>query len=133
MNKPQASPHPCCPAQPLLTVVLLWLSLKVGLICSFLNYQPLKSRGGYVYPDWSHHLGLAMALSSMVVIPIYAVVKLCFTKGTLKQVWVNLWNTLQLLLSPSLIILANKLIFCLTSCCFLSSLLLSASVGSLVS
>ncbi|CAF89123.1 unnamed protein product, partial [Tetraodon nigroviridis] len=62
----------------------------VGLICSFLNYQPLKSRGGYVYPDWSHHLGLAMALSSMVVIPTYAAVKLCFTKGTLRQVRGNL-------------------------------------------
>lgn len=117
MNNPQASSHPCSPAQPLLTVVLLWLSLKVGLICSFLNYQPLKSRGGYVYPDWSYYLGLAMALSSMVVIPIYAVAKLCFNKGTLKQVRVNLWNTLQFL-SPTLIILTNKLIFCLTSCCF---------------
>lgn len=132
MNKPQASSHPCSPAQPLLTVVLLWLSLKVGLICSFLNYQPLKSRGDYVYPEWSYHLGLAMALSSMVVIPIYAVAKLCLTKGTLKQVRVILWNTLQFP-SPPLIILANKLIFCLTSCCFLSSLLLSASVGPLVS
>ncbi|TWW69468.1 Sodium-dependent noradrenaline transporter [Takifugu flavidus] len=64
---------------------------KVGLICSFLNYQPLKSRGGYVYPDWSYHLGLAMALSSMVVIPVYAVAKLCFTKGTLKQRLLVLW------------------------------------------
>lgn len=131
MNKPQASSHPCCPAQPLLTVVPLWLSLKVGLICSFLNYQPLKSRGGYVYPDWSYHLGLAMALSSMVVIPVYAVAKLCFTKGTLKQVSVSLWNTFQFLLPP-IIIVTNKLIFYLTNC-FLSSLLLSASVGPLVS
>ncbi|XP_011602002.2 sodium- and chloride-dependent betaine transporter-like [Takifugu rubripes] len=82
--------------RPWLLYKLCWryftplLSL-VGLICSFLNYQPLRSRGGYVYPDWSYHLGLAMALSSMVVIPFYAVAKLCFTKGTLKQRLLVLW------------------------------------------
>lgn len=79
------------PAEPILIVMLFCLALKVALICSFVNYQPLKSRGGYVYPDWSHHLGLAMALSSMVVIPIYASVKLCFAEGTLRQVRVTLW------------------------------------------
>uniref|UniRef100_H3CF09 Uncharacterized protein n=1 Tax=Tetraodon nigroviridis TaxID=99883 RepID=H3CF09_TETNG len=83
--------------RPWLLYKLCWryftpLLSMVGLICSFLNYQPLKSRGGYVYPDWSHHLGLAMALSSMVVIPTYAAVKLCFTKGTLRQrLWVLLY------------------------------------------
>lgn len=122
MNKPQASSHPCSPAQLLLTVVLLWLSRKVGLICSFLNYQPLKSRGGYVYPDWSYHLGLVMALSSMVVVPIYAVAKLCFTKGTLKQVRVNLWNTLQFLSPPLIIYQTNQysawlaVVFCPLCC-----------------
>lgn len=74
--------------------MLSCLALKVALICSFLNYQPLKSREGYVFPDWSYHLGLAMALSSMVVIPIYALAKLCVTKGTLRQVRVNLCCTL---------------------------------------
>lgn len=95
--------------------MLFCLALKVGLICSFLNYQPLKSRGGYVYPDWSYHLGLAMALSSMVVIPIYATAKLCFTKGTLRQVRVNLCHTLQIILSLLLIIISTWI--CLTEFC----------------
>lgn len=95
--------------------MLFCLALKVGFICLFLNYQPLKSRGGYVYPDWSYHLGLATALSSMVAIPIYATAKLCFTKGTLRQVRVNLCRTLQIILSPLLVIISNWI--CLTKFC----------------
>ena len=59
--------------------------LQVGFICSFVDYQPLTI-GGYVYPDWAYYLGWAMALSSVVVIPIWALGKICLTKGSLRQV-----------------------------------------------
>lgn len=39
-----------------------------------------------MYPAWALSLGWAMALSSIVTIPIYAIGKLCLTKGTLRQV-----------------------------------------------
>ncbi|TNN40473.1 Sodium- and chloride-dependent GABA transporter 3 [Liparis tanakae] len=51
----------------------------------FLNQQPLTTSGGYMYPDWAYVLGWAMALSSVVAVPIWAVVKICLTKGTLTQ------------------------------------------------
>ena len=62
------------------------LFFKACFICSFLDYQPLTSSGGYVYPDWAYRLGWVMALSSVVPVPIWAVVKICLTEGTLRQV-----------------------------------------------
>lgn len=65
---------------------MMCFSLKVCFICSFINYQPLISSEGYVFPDWAYSLGWAMALSSVVTVPLYAIVRLCLTKGTLRQV-----------------------------------------------
>ncbi|CAF88843.1 unnamed protein product, partial [Tetraodon nigroviridis] len=64
----------------------------VCFICSLINYQPLISSKGYVYPDWAYSLGWAMAWSSIVTVPIYAIVKLCLTKGTLRQRLMVLWH-----------------------------------------
>ncbi|CAF87236.1 unnamed protein product, partial [Tetraodon nigroviridis] len=58
----------------------------VCFICSLINYQSLISSKGYVYPDWAYLLGWAMAWSSIVTVPIYVIVKLCLTKGTLRHV-----------------------------------------------
>uniref|UniRef100_A0A3Q3VU60 Transporter n=1 Tax=Mola mola TaxID=94237 RepID=A0A3Q3VU60_MOLML len=58
----------------------------VFFICKFLDYQPLVSSGVYKFPDWSYHLGQAIALSSVVVIPLCAIVKIGLTEGTLRQV-----------------------------------------------
>ncbi|XP_042360192.1 sodium- and chloride-dependent GABA transporter 1-like [Plectropomus leopardus] len=66
----------------------------VCFICSFLEYQPLTS-GSYVYPDWAYCLGWAMALSSVVAVPIWAVSKICFTEGTLRQRLVVLWHPIS--------------------------------------
>ncbi|TNN35450.1 Sodium- and chloride-dependent betaine transporter [Liparis tanakae] len=51
----------------------------------FLDHQPLTTSGGYMYPDWAYVLGWAMALSSLIAVPIWAVVKICLTKGSLTQ------------------------------------------------
>ncbi|XP_070780036.1 sodium- and chloride-dependent GABA transporter 2-like [Enoplosus armatus] len=61
-------------------------------ICSFLDNQPLTSNGGYIYPDWAYYLGWAMALSSVAVVPIWAVGKICLTDGTLRQRLLVLWH-----------------------------------------
>lgn len=60
--------------------------MKVCFVCSFLDYQPLTTNGGYVYPDWAYSVGWAIALSSVVAVPLYAIGKLCFTEGTLREV-----------------------------------------------
>ncbi|XP_069380681.1 sodium- and chloride-dependent GABA transporter 2-like [Paralichthys olivaceus] len=81
--------------RPWVLFKLCWLYFTplicmVGFICSFVDYQPLTI-GGYVYPDWAYYLGWAMALSSVVVIPIWALGKICLTKGSLRQRLLVLW------------------------------------------
>ncbi|XP_030268631.1 sodium- and chloride-dependent betaine transporter-like [Sparus aurata] len=83
--------------RPLLIFKLCWryitpLICTVCFICSFLDSQPLTPSGGYVYPDWAYRLGWAIALSSVVPIPIWAVVKMCLTEGTFRQRLTVLWH-----------------------------------------
>lgn len=61
-------------------------SLKVCFVGFFLDYQPLTYNEGYMYPNWAYHLGWVMALSSVVVAPIWAVSKICLSKGPLRKV-----------------------------------------------
>lgn len=61
-------------------------SLKVCFVGFFLDYQPLTSNEGYMYPNWAYHLGWVMALSSVVVAPIWAVSKICLSKDPLRKV-----------------------------------------------
>ncbi|XP_041812218.1 sodium- and chloride-dependent betaine transporter-like [Chelmon rostratus] len=81
--------------RPCLLFKLCWryftpLICMVCFICSCLDYQQLTSRG-YVYPDWTYHLGRAIAFSSVIPVPAWAVYKICFTQGTLRQRLSVLW------------------------------------------
>ncbi|XP_074552684.1 sodium- and chloride-dependent taurine transporter-like [Halichoeres trimaculatus] len=67
------------------------LICMVCFICSFLDYQPLTSSAGKKYPDWAYSLGWAMALSSVIAIPIWTVWKIYLTEGTLRQRLLVLW------------------------------------------
>ncbi|XP_060946447.1 sodium- and chloride-dependent GABA transporter 2-like [Limanda limanda] len=82
--------------RPWFIFILCWryftpLICMVCFICSFVDYQPLTF-GNYVYPDWAYYLGWAIALSSIVVIPIWAIGKICLTKGSLRQRLLVLWH-----------------------------------------
>ncbi|XP_062264945.1 sodium- and chloride-dependent GABA transporter 2-like [Platichthys flesus] len=82
--------------RPWFIFILCWryftpLICMVCFICSFVDYQPLTF-GNYVYPDWAYYLGWVIALSSIVVIPIWAIGKICLTKGSLKQRLLVLWH-----------------------------------------
>uniref|UniRef100_A0A3P8VC00 Transporter n=1 Tax=Cynoglossus semilaevis TaxID=244447 RepID=A0A3P8VC00_CYNSE len=44
----------------------------------------------YVYPDWAHTVGLMMTLSSVLMVPLWAVGQMCVTPGTLVQRWKTL-------------------------------------------
>uniref|UniRef100_UPI0037E8F668 sodium- and chloride-dependent GABA transporter 2-like n=1 Tax=Semicossyphus pulcher TaxID=241346 RepID=UPI0037E8F668 len=77
--------------RPFILFKLCWryftpLICMVCFFCSFLDYQPLTSSGGRLYPNWAYWLGWTMALSSVIAIPLWAVSKICLTKGTLRQV-----------------------------------------------
>ncbi|XP_076839804.1 sodium- and chloride-dependent creatine transporter 1 isoform X1 [Brachyhypopomus gauderio] len=51
------------------------------------SYKPLVYNGVYVYPWWGEALGCAMALSSMLCIPVTVLYKLLHCKGSLTERW----------------------------------------------
>lgn len=59
----------------------------VCFVCSMVEYQPLTFNRWYVFPDWAYVLGWLLALSSIVLVPGWALGRLCSEKGSLKQRW----------------------------------------------
>ncbi|XP_051934084.1 sodium- and chloride-dependent GABA transporter 3-like isoform X5 [Hippocampus zosterae] len=60
--------------------------VSVGTCIYYLiEYEPLTFNHSYVYPTWAYVLGWTMALSSILLVPIWALYKLCTAKGTLSQ------------------------------------------------
>ncbi|MGH0143692.1 UNVERIFIED_CONTAM: hypothetical protein FKN15_018549 [Acipenser sinensis] len=54
-------------------------------IFSLVKYTPLKYNRTYEYPAWGYILGWFLALSSMVLVPLWIVFKLIRTKGTIRE------------------------------------------------
>lgn len=50
------------------------------------NYKPLTYNTVYTYPLWGEALGWALALSSMLCIPVTVLYKLLRCKGSLREV-----------------------------------------------
>jgi SNF family Na+-dependent transporter len=61
----------------------------------WIQFSPLTYNRTYKYPAWAQGLGMCMAFSSMICIPLYMIVKLLITPGSFKQRW-------QTLTTPSL-------------------------------
>ena len=61
-----------------------------------MEYQPLTFNRWYIYPVWAYIMGWLFALSSIVLIPGWALMKLATGPGTLRQVRVQkaiiFWN-----------------------------------------
>ncbi|XP_061073705.1 sodium- and chloride-dependent GABA transporter 2-like [Conger conger] len=81
--------------RPSLIFKLCWLYftplVTLGtFIFSVVKYQPLTFNHWYVYPDWAYVLGWLLALSSVVLVPGWSLVKLSISTGTLRQRWSDL-------------------------------------------
>ncbi|XP_030007788.1 sodium- and chloride-dependent GABA transporter 2-like [Sphaeramia orbicularis] len=66
----------------------LYLAPLVSLgtfICSLVEYQPLTFNRWYVYPAWAYTVGWVLALSSILLVPGFALYKLSTGTGTLSQ------------------------------------------------
>ncbi|XP_068195983.1 sodium- and chloride-dependent GABA transporter 3-like [Antennarius striatus] len=63
--------------------VIPLLSL-MSVVLYLVDYQHLKIND-YVYPDWAYALGWTMTLSSVVMVPLWAVVEMWFIPGTFRQ------------------------------------------------
>lgn len=76
--------------RPCLIFKLCWLYITPlvtlgSFIFSVVDYKPLTFNRWYVYPDWAYVLGWLLALSSVVLIPGWSLVKLSLSTGTLRQ------------------------------------------------
>ncbi|KAA0714549.1 Sodium- and chloride-dependent GABA transporter 2 [Triplophysa tibetana] len=58
-----------------------------SLVCSLVQYQPLTFNRWYVYPGWAYALGWLLALSSILLVPGWALGRLFTGKGNLRQRW----------------------------------------------
>ncbi|KAJ7997922.1 hypothetical protein DPEC_G00217200 [Dallia pectoralis] len=52
---------------------------------SLIKYTPLKYNNEYVYPWWGYALGWLLALSSVLCVPLWVVIKMWSEHGTLKE------------------------------------------------
>ncbi|XP_018431637.1 PREDICTED: sodium- and chloride-dependent creatine transporter 1-like isoform X2 [Nanorana parkeri] len=55
-----------------------------------INYKPLTYNKTYVYPWWGEAIGWALALSSMLCIPLTVIFKMLASKGSLRERWHHL-------------------------------------------
>ncbi|XP_036392436.1 sodium- and chloride-dependent GABA transporter 2-like [Megalops cyprinoides] len=78
---------------PIFKLCWLYLTPLVSLgsfIFSMVEYQPLTFNRWYVYPGWVYVLGWILALSSILLVPGWALIKLFSGTGTLRQRWTRL-------------------------------------------
>jgi len=58
------------------------------------EYQPLNFNRWYVYPYWAYALGWLLALSSILLVPGWALGRMCAGEGSLKQVRMKIYSSL---------------------------------------
>uniref|UniRef100_A0A8C2B637 Transporter n=1 Tax=Cyprinus carpio TaxID=7962 RepID=A0A8C2B637_CYPCA len=64
-----------------------WMLITPGcFVFSLVKYKPLTYNKFYEYPDWSIGLGWALALASMICIPMMVVIKIIQSDGSLIEV-----------------------------------------------
>uniref|UniRef100_A0A8C5AKH2 Transporter n=1 Tax=Gadus morhua TaxID=8049 RepID=A0A8C5AKH2_GADMO len=56
-----------------------------SFIVYMLNYKQMEISAAYVYPYWAHVLGWVMSMSSILMVPLFAVVQICLGTGPLRQ------------------------------------------------
>ncbi|MEE6520479.1 hypothetical protein FKM82_018364 [Ascaphus truei] len=54
------------------------------VIVSIVTFKPL-TYDEYVYPHWANRAGWAVAMSSMILVPVYIIYKFLTVRGTFKQ------------------------------------------------
>ena len=66
--------------------VTLFLFPQGSFIYSLVEYEPLTYNRWYVYPAWAYVLGWMLALSSILLVPGWALYKLGTGTGNISQV-----------------------------------------------
>ncbi|KAE8612866.1 hypothetical protein XENTR_v10013020 [Xenopus tropicalis] len=76
--------------RPFVLIKWCWMFFTPGICASIfifflVKYKPLKYNNVYTYPAWGYGIGWMMALSSMVCIPLWIIIKMCQTEGSFIQ------------------------------------------------
>lgn len=69
-----------------------YVSIQAVFLFHVVNYQPLTYNTMYTYPLWGEALGWALALSSMLCIPLTVLYKLLRCKGPMREVRLSFWD-----------------------------------------
>ena len=69
-----------------LILCLLFCLVQGIFIFSLVTYKPLTYNDTYHYPKWAQALGWIMALSSIICIPLVAIIRLIQAEGTFQEV-----------------------------------------------
>lgn len=59
------------------------------VVVSFATFNP-PNYGTYLFPSWANMLGWCLAMSSMTMVPLYAIYKLCTLPGKFCNVSLNI-------------------------------------------
>lgn len=59
--------------------------VQVVIVFGLLYHEPLQYND-YHYPGWAEWIGWTLAMSSILMIPLFAIIQLIKTPGTLKEV-----------------------------------------------
>lgn len=62
------------------------------IVFGLMGYEPLTYED-YVYPQWANVVGWLIALSSVLMIPLVAIIQIIITPGTFWQVSETISNT----------------------------------------
>ncbi|XP_043921076.1 sodium-dependent dopamine transporter [Protopterus annectens] len=54
------------------------------VVISFVTFKP-PNYGKYVFPEWSNTIGWCIAVSSMAMVPVYAIYKFCSLPGSFRE------------------------------------------------
>lgn len=77
--------------------------LQISLLLYVVDYRHIKINDWYIYPDWAYTLGVAITLSSVVMVPLWAAGQIVWTPGNCRKVnvhfFLNLINIFSLLSS----------------------------------
>ncbi|XP_033993171.1 sodium- and chloride-dependent GABA transporter 2-like isoform X2 [Trematomus bernacchii] len=66
-------------------IILLGLDSEGTLIFSLVKFTPLKYNNTYEYPWWGFAIGMGLALSSVLLTPLWIIYRMAVTPGTLRQ------------------------------------------------
>lgn len=71
----------------------VFLFTQMYFIVYLMDFKNLRI-GSYVYPAWTYVLGVIITLSSVLIVPLFALLQIYTTPGTLREVSVNLQHSL---------------------------------------